>query len=207
MGSQKSTTVNQTNASTTPTPPDYVDQLNRAQAQSAQSLLPQQTALQSSALNASQNVYNAFSNNTPLTGYLGTLQGITPDQTTSMVNEAMRYADPEAQTGGVLNSGAYDAIRARTAVDVMNQNAQFNVGALQNLLNLANTGQAQVQQPMNAQQATTSSRLSGLNTVQSSGLANGASYGQNPFLTSFQTSLGNSFGQNTGNAAGSFLFG
>lgn len=199
MGSSKTTNTSNTNTTSTPTPPAYVDEYNKAQVGAAQRQLPQQEALQNTAMQTQQNVYNAFANNTPLTGYLGTLQGITPEQTNSMVGEALRYADPSAQGMGVLNSGAYGAIRARTAAQVMNSNAQFNVGALQNLLNLANTGQAQVQQPMNQQQAITSSRLAGLNSTNSYGNSTQTQLGQNPFVNSFETSLGNTFGTGMGN--------
>lgn len=195
---QKSTTVTNTNATSTPTSPAYVDQYNQAEVDKANRQRPALEALQNTGMQSAQNVYNAFANNTPLTGYLGQLQGITPDQTNNMISESLRYADPSAQGMGVLNSGAYGAIRSRNALNIMNQNAQFNVGALQNLLNLANTGQAQVQQPINVASAITSSRLAGLNSVNQTGVNNVTNKSMNPFLNSFETSLGNSFGSLSG---------
>lgn len=200
MGSSKTINNSQTSQTSTPTPPAYVDEYNRQATASAQALLPQQQQLQSTGMQAAQNVYSAFANNTPLTGYLAQLQGVTPEQQDQMVKSSMRYLSPQFQQGGYLNSGAAASIESRTAADLMNQNAQFNVGALQNLLNLVNTGQAQVQQPINAASAVTSSRLAGLNSVNTQGNGTNTALGQNPFVNSFQTGLGSSFGGGLGNA-------
>lgn len=194
MGASKNTTNNQTSSTTQSTPPGYVNDLNQAQAQAQQSLIPGQTKLQQTGIDAAQNIYNAFANNTPLTGYLGQLQGVTPEDQQSIVNQSLRDIYPQFQGGGILNSGAAASIAARTASDLRGQFAQFNVGALQNLLNLVNTGQAQVQQPINAQSAVLSSRLNGLNTTTTQGAGNTATYGQNPFVNSFETSAGGTLG-------------
>lgn len=83
---------------------------------------------------------------------------------------------------------------------------QFNINNLLQLLNQALGGQAEVQSPMVTQQANLGTRLAGLRSSTMNQTTNASSFTQkqNPFVTSFQESLGQSLG---GGRFGSFKAG
>lgn len=137
-----------------------------------------------------------------LPGYLNQLPGgISPDVVNSISNQAIQDITPQFQSSGILDSGVAAQIAARTSADVRNQAAQFNLQNLSQLLNLAVGGQAQVQQPLLATSGQYGQSLAGLRTVNQSGSQ--TTIGTNPFLKSFQTSLGSSLGSGTfGNTKG-----
>lgn len=125
--------------------------------------------------------------------------GISDAQNQSMVNASVRSVLPQFQSAGILDSGiaAQGAIRA--AQDTSNQNAQFNVSAAQNLFNLASGGQSNLQGQYQSNTNNLTSQLAGLRTINQSG----STIGMNPFLKSFQTSMGSYLGggmQAQGNA-------
>ncbi len=127
-----------------------------------------------------------------LPGYLNTLPGgISPDVTQSIVNQSLADIAPRFQQSGILDSGVAAQISGRTAADIRNQSAQFNLQNLMQLLNLATGSSAQAQAPMLTNTGQLGSSLAGLRSTSSSG----STIGMNPFLKSFQTSLGSSIGK------------
>lgn len=143
--------------------------------------------------NLSKNINAILTGNTPMAEGIG---GINEMQTQSMVNAGMRDVLPQFQSAGIMDSGMAYQGAVRSAADIRNANAQFNVSAAQNLFNLASGGQSNLQgQYQNSSNALTS-QLAGLRTMNSSQ----NTYSMNPFLKSFQTSLGSSLG-NTGSTA------
>lgn len=135
----------------------------------------------------SDNIFAILSGQQPMAKGIG---GIDEGQTQSMVNSAVRDVLPQFQNGGLLDSGAAIQGATRTAADVRNQNAQFNVSAAQNLFNLASGGTSNLQ---GAYQNSTNSlvnQLSGLRTINQSG----STIGMNPFSKAFQQSAGKTLG-------------
>ena len=125
--------------------------------------------------------------------------GVTPQQQQSMISEQDRYLQPQLQAQGLYDSGTAATSRLRAATDLSNQNAQFNVGALQNALNLALSGQAQVQSPAQGATSQLANQLSGLRTVTGT-----QTQTQNPFLQSFYSSLGTNLGSSGWNQKSGF---
>lgn len=68
---------------------------------------------------------------------------------------------------GLLDSGVNAAVSGRTSGDIRRQAAEYNIGNLQNLLNLALSGQAQVQQPIVGMSGILNQRLAGLGSTTS----------------------------------------
>lgn len=132
-----------------------------------------------------------------LPGFLSTLPGgISEDMTTDIARKAVGDIQPQFQQLGLLDSGVNAAVSARTAGDIRRQAAEFNVNNLSNLLSMALAGQAQVQQPLISQNSLLSERLAGLRTINSTGntLGTNTTKAMNPFVKSFQTSLGQTLG-------------
>jgi hypothetical protein len=129
-----------------------------------------------------------------LPGYLNTLPGGIDEATTqSIANRSIQDIQPYFAQSGLLDSGVNASVSGRIAGDVRQQSAAFNIQNLQQLLNIAVGGQAQVQQPILSTGQMLGQRLAGLRTGTSS--SSGATYGMNPFLKSFQQSAGNTMGQ------------
>jgi hypothetical protein len=188
MGQEKGTTV--VNQTSTATPTAEETALNKLQLEQAQAFQPYalETQKQSGEL-----ISKLLSGSTDLPGFFGELgKGISPDVTSSIVQQSLQDLYPQFQSSGVLDSGTAASVSARTAADIRNAAEEFNIGNKFNLLNLAFGGQAQVQQPVLATAQSLGDRLSGLRTVNSS--SNSTTKTMNPFLKSFQTSLGTSLG-------------
>jgi hypothetical protein len=189
MGSEKQQTQQSSQTQYTPTPEEQA--MQKLQLEQMQQTMPGQTQAQLSGLNL---INQLLTGTEPLPGFFNQMsQGISPDaiskQATYMTGQAM----PGLQSMGILDSG--EAMRS-ISQDIANQllfpAEQFNIGAKQNLLNLALSGQAQVQQPVLAGQQMLGSSLAGLRTMNQTGSMTQTS--MNPFLKSFQTSLGSSLG-------------
>ncbi len=82
----------------------------------------------------------------------------------------------------------------------------FNQGQLLNLLNLGVGGQAQVQSPILAQSGMLANNLAGLRSTSMSGTTNTQQTMMNPFLKSFQQSLGQNLGSTGSEALKGFSF-
>jgi hypothetical protein len=109
------------------------------------------------------NLVNQLLTGQSLPGYLNTLPGgISPEVTQHIVDQSLRDLYPQFQSSGILDSGVAASIAGRTAGDIRASAEQFNIQNLQQLLNLAVGGQAQVQQPMLQTTSQLGSRLAGL---------------------------------------------
>lgn len=100
-----------------------------------------------------------------LPGELAGTGGISEEQITDISRSAVRDISPGLQAQGILQSGIGASVQGRVAGDVRRGAAEFNVGAKQNLLNLALGGQAQVQGPSLQAGAQFGERLAGLRSV------------------------------------------
>lgn len=195
MGKEKTgsstTTVNNTTSTPTPTPEET--RLNQLDLQAREANQQGTIDMQGNALNLG----NLLLKGMDLPGYLAGLPGgISEDVTSGLVQQSLRDIKPSFQQGGILDSGVAASASARTAGDIRLNSAQFNLQNLQQLLNLAVGGQAQIQQPIIGQSQILGSRLAGLRSINQTGSSTGntTSTAMNPFLKSFQTSLGNSLG-------------
>jgi len=193
MGADKTTTS--TNQQATATPEERALLASQGRIQSAGE--NDQIAMNRNA----SNLVNQLLTGSALPGYLSGSMGINEQQTQGMVDQSLKDLYPMFQQSGILDSGVAASIASRTSGDIRNQNAQFNVQSLQQLLNLAIGGQASVQAPMNQNAAQLGNSLAGLRTY------NGTSTvkAMNPFLKSFQQSLGQNLG-NTGSEALKWAF-
>jgi hypothetical protein len=196
MGKEKQTSSGTTvvNQTTTPTPTAEETALNQRNLRIAQATEPGETAAQTNSLN----LINQLLTGTIPQGYFQDLgRGISPEAIASQGTQMMRAGRTGMQQQGLADSGVADrAIAKDISSNLLYPAEQFNIGALQNLLNLAFSGQAQVQQPVQANVNNLSSSLAGLRSMNTQGTTStsSAQYGMNPFMKSFQTSLGSSLG-------------
>lgn len=191
MSDEKTTTTTNSSATSTPAPTAEETRLNQLDLQAREANQQGVMDIQKNGLNLG----NLLLQGLQLPGYLKNLPGgISPDVTQQIVDDSLRDIRPGFQQGGILDSGVAASISARTAADVRTQSEQFNLQNLQQLINLAVGGQAQVQQPILGQAANLGSRLAGLRSVTQTGNGSSTQSSMNPFLKSFQTSLGSSLG-------------
>ena len=151
--------------------------------------------------NSGLSAVNKLLNGQELPGYLNSLtQGISPDVTNSMVNLSLRDMNSQlAQSGAgtFMESGAAQQAGVRSAADIRNQSAQYNLNNLMQLLNIGVGGQASVQQPINSNNASLAGLIKGTGTTNTTSTVTS----MNPFLKSFEQSTGNgSFFSNMGYA-------
>src|SRR3990167_9415251 len=169
MGSDKSKSTTTVNQSTTPTPTAEETRLNQLDLQ----LREQNQGALGQVQGNSLNLANLLLQGQQLPGYLqGLPGGISPDVTQSIVDQSLRDIKPSFQQGGILDSGVAASVAGRTAGDIRMNSAQFNLQNLQQLLNLAVGGQAQVQQPIIGQAGALGQRLAGLRSVNQTGTTN-----------------------------------
>lgn len=131
--------------------------------------------------------------------------GIDDDMATQLAGEAVSDIMPKFQQAGVLDSGVAANVAGNVAGDIRRQVTESNLDRLYNLLNLGVSG-SQAQQSLGTNQALgLGSQLSGLRTVtgeqtgdySSTGTGTQTTTSMNPFLKSFQTSLGKTLGSPT----------
>lgn len=135
----------------------------------------------------SGNINSILTGQTPQAQGIG---GISDAQNQSMVNQSVRSVLPQFQSAGILDSGIAIQGGIRAAQDISNANAQFNTSAAQNLFNLASGGQSNLQGQFQGNTNSLFGQMQGLRTTNQSG----STIGMNPFLKSFQTSLGQGLG-------------
>jgi hypothetical protein len=200
MGSTKvsSSTTN----TTTPTATPQEQQMEQLQLDQYKQIQPQQTQMFGNAYNLGNQLLTSFGDQGSQQ-WQSLIGGVTPQQQQSMITEQQRQLNPQFQQNGIYDSGLAYTASLRAATDLANQNAQFNVGALQNALNLALSGQAQVQSPFQGASSQLASQLAGLRSVTSQGNTQQTS---NPFLNSFYSSLGKTLGSPS-YSMGPFSFG
>ena len=86
---------------------------------------------------------------TPLPGWMSGLeQGISPEVTQGIVDQSLKDVDTKMAGQGLMDSGTRASVMSRTSGDIRRASEEYNIGNKLNLLNLALTGQAQVQQPI-----------------------------------------------------------
>jgi len=191
MGDDKQTTQTDTRQETTVQQTEEERRLNELTLERAEATQTGQIEAQTQGLN----LINQLLTGQGLPGFLGKLPGgISPEITRNIARESVEDIRPSFQTAGILDSGTALTASARVAGDVRRASEEFNIGNLLNLLNLAVGGQAQVQQPLLAQTSALGSRLAGLRTTTGTATGTSAVTSMNPFLKSFQTSLGQTFG-------------
>lgn len=182
------TTTSQQNTNYTPTPTETSLMNNELQLSNA--ALPGQI----SNAQQSQSLVGNLLQGGNLPGYLNNLPGgVSQGQSQNEAQLGLQALAPQFQAMGGLDSGSYAQAGANAYANTLNQNAQFNVQNLAQLLNLASG------------QAYQNSGLVGANNQglgsQSGALASSNTSGSsmsNPFLQSFYSGLGNVF---SGNAA------
>ncbi len=116
-----------------------------------------------------------------LPGIFGELgAGISPEAIGTQATELARQALPQFQLSGILDSGVVGReISKSIANQLLFPAEQFNIGAKQNLLNLALSGQAQVQQPITVGAGQLGTQLAGLRST----TGTTTQQQRNPFLT------------------------
>lgn len=143
----------------------------------------------------SKNIQAILEGQQPMAKGIG---GIGDDQITEIVKQSLRDLPTSLQASGVLDSGSAQEYYGRQAANVRSQMAQFNTSAAQNLFNLAAGGQSNLAGQFQSNTNNLTSQLAGLRNISGST----STIGMNPFLKSFQTSLGQSIGSGSyGNMA------
>ena len=202
--SSGTTVVNQT---TTPTPTAEETALNQRNLRIAQATEGGETQAQLNSLNL---INQLLTGNVPQGQLFSQLSsGVSPDAIANQATAMMRAGRTGSQASGIAQSGVADrAIASDLAGNLLMPAQQWNIGAAQNLMNLALSGQAQVQAPIQNNVNSLSSMLSGLRSVNTQGTTsyNSTQTSMNPFLKSFQTSLGSTLGAPSFKA-GPFSFG
>ena len=164
MGGSKGggSTTQTGSSSTTSTPTAEETELNKLQLEREKFLDPQIRQTQSQGLS----LINQLLLGGSLPGFLSNLPGgISPEVTQGIVDQSLRDVNSQLSKSGVgsfLDSGVAQSIGARTSGDIRRASEEFNIGNRLNLLNLALSGQAQVQQPIIGFSNLLSQRLAGL---------------------------------------------
>ncbi len=115
---------------------------------------------------------------------------------TDNLNRQLGIEEGNLQRGLAVDEFNLERQRAGQEFDIGTEYSRraFNEGQLLNLLNLGVGGQAQVQSPILAQSGMLAGNLAGLRGTTQQGSTNTQLTMMNPFLKSFQTSLGSSLG-------------
>jgi hypothetical protein len=131
--------------------------------------------------------------------------GLSDEDIDDIARKSVADIQPGFQNLGIGDSGVAASLSAQTSGDVRRQSRQFNVGALQNALNLAMGSSAQVQGASLGAGNAVGQRLAGLRGITTTGTQRGITTlkEMNPFMKSFQTSLGGGLGERFGNIGGS----
>ena len=182
MGSSKSTEQTSSGSTQTQTPnlhPIEVERMTRL-SNREEFLEPQVRDVQSGGLDLVSQLLGGLD----LPGYLSGLPGgIDEGVTQDIVDSSLGDVRAGLQGGGLLDSGVRSELEARTSADIRTQSAQFNLQNLQQLLNLAVGGQAQVQAPIIGAGAQLSQSLAGARGMTTTGTGFSNTTTRNPFLT------------------------
>jgi hypothetical protein len=131
-----------------------------------------------------------------LPGYLSGLPGgLDEEAISNLVGRGIEDVNSFSNQQGLIDSGTRQELGVKTASNIRADSARFNIQNLSQLLNLGVGGQAGIQQPQLQQEQFLGSQLAGLRSSQTTLTQ------MNPFLKSFQTSLGSIPGQLAGNEA------
>jgi hypothetical protein len=192
MGDTTSTTTNDTQH--TPTPTETALMNNELQLSNA--AMPGQI---SNTLQA-QGLQSSLMSGSSLPGYLNTLPGgVSNAQSQNMAQLGVQSLAPQFQAAGGLDSGSYAQAGANAYANTMNQNAQFNVENLAQLMNLASGNAYQ-----NVGEITSNNAMLGSQSGALASSSNQGSYTHNPFLESFYSSFGSAAGHELGSPSEDF---
>ena len=200
MGGDKTTTVSSQQQTVKATPEET--ELNRLALERARAAQQGVLQTQESGLNLS----NLLLTGQQLPGNLsGLTGGISPEAIGAQATQLTGQNMANFNSMGLADSGV--AFR-ETSKDIANNllfpAEQFNIQNLMQLLNQAFGGQAAVQSPIQGSANTLSQSLAGLRSTNTTGSSTQTA--MNPFLKSFQQSLGKNLGNPTV-SAGPFTFG
>lgn len=202
MGQEKQTGTTVNNTTTTATPTAEETEMNRLLLNRQKATDPLQTQTQLSGLSL---VNSLLQGQIPTSPLYQSISGVSPEGIASQATKLTRESLPGFQGSGLAESGVMQReISRQLANDLLYPAEQFNVGARQNMLNLALTGQAQVQSPVQANTNTLASSLAGLRSYNQSGTSQVTTLSTNPFMKSFQQGAGSSLG---GGKFGNWSFG
>ena len=203
MGDTKDTTSTNTSATTQATPTAEETALNQSKLRIQLAAEPGTIATNTAGLNLTQ----AFLQGQDLPGYFkGLPSGISEDTISGLSQDALKDLNTQlalSGAGSYMESGASQAIGAKTAGEIRLNAEEYNQNLLLNLLNLATGSSAQIQSPTNQTYSTLASSLAGLRSTTSSGTSTNTT-SSNPFLKSFYSGLGTSLG---GGSFGAMKFG
>jgi hypothetical protein len=166
MGGSKSSQSSSTNSSQSgsamqerqPTPEET--RLNQLDLQLREATNPYLQQMQVSGLKLGTQLLEG---KTPLPGWMeGMEAGISPEITQSIVDKSLKDVNYQMAGTGTMDSGTRASVLARTSGDIRRASEEFNIGNRLNLLNLALTGQAQIQQPQLGYSANLGQRLTTL---------------------------------------------
>ena len=162
-----STTV-ESSSTTKPKATAEETEMNKILLQRMKDTAGQQTQLQQTALGLGQNILSGNENAMP--DWYKKMYSISPQAMSTQAANMVRSGQTSAQSMGIGDSGEmWKAITNDVANNLVYPAEQFNIGAKQNLLNLALSGQAQVQAPVVSNTNTLANQLAGLRTTQTSG--------------------------------------
>lgn len=187
MSREKQTSTSEQKVTQTP----EEKRLNQINLGLAESGAAGQQAVQAGGLQLSEDLFRALNTGSANSNVINQLlAGISPEMTTQMSQRAVQDILPSFQSSGILDSGVAANIAGQVAGETRLNAAQYNLGNLFNLANLAGGQGAQVQAAGLQQSGQLGNQLAGLRTVNTSGTQTFA----NPFLKSFQQSAGQSIG-------------
>jgi hypothetical protein len=178
------------------------DRLNTLQGNMMEATAPYQQATQIAGLKLSEMLLKGQE---PLPGYFQELSGgISPQVTQEIVDQSLRDINPSFQAAGIMDSGVSASISARTSADIRRASEEFNIGNRLNLLNLALSGQAQVQSPVLGVSSQLGARLGTLGKTTSTGSS--ITTDNNTFGRTFMQSFAGSSGKAAGTATVGAMF-
>lgn len=204
MGEEKQNTTTVVNQQTEREPTAEERRLNQLDIQLREATQPGLIQTQTAGLSLAEQLLRGSE---PLPGFFQELSaGISQQLQSEIAQESIKDLLPSFQSSGLLESGVAADIAARTAGDIRRASQEFNIGNRLNLLNLALSGQAQIQSPILAQAANLGNRLTTLGRTTTSGTTSTTTSLMNPFIKSFQTSFGSSLGSSFGKGIGGGAF-
>jgi hypothetical protein len=171
MGSstpQQSGGTTVTNQTTAATPTAEETAKNKIQLEQLQSYAPAQTQMYNNAFGLGNQLLTSFGDKSG-SAWQSLVGGVSQNQMNAQAQQAGRLTNASLNQAGMVDSGVGKVMNARAMSDSMNSNAQFNIGAMQNALNLALSGQAQVQGTGQANTNSLANSLAGLRSTNTSG--------------------------------------
>ena len=200
MGKEKTTTETQSSASQQYTPTAEETKLQQLQLGQYEELQPQQTEY----FGSSYDLATALLQGEQLPGYLQGMQTGIDEQT--IADQSTKYALdalPSFQKLGLTESGtAARNISKGIATDIALPSQEYNTNLLLSMLNLASGQASQGTSQFSGGTNTLAQALAGQGTSTSSGTQSSTVSSMNPFMKSFQTSLGKTLGSPSINFAG-----